>query len=253
MRLAYRTVSFRKLSLYKSLDLIASMGYQGVEICLDYHHLSERAGKGNFGRIITEAEERGLEVSSFSDHGNLLDDENFFRLKKAIGIAPEIGVAVFIVSSAPGKDRGRWHSFVERFDLLLEIAGDSLKIAIEPEPGLIVEGSEDFDRLKRNLNNGRILCMNLDIGHAHCMNEPLDLLLQRYHNEIVHFHIEDIAGRIHKHLVPGEGEIDFPSVLEKLERWYPEKFLAIDLFDTPDPISAAGRAIEVLGPLVDRT
>lgn len=59
---------------------------------------------------------------------------------------------------------------------------------------------------------------------------------------IVHTHIEDIAGRVHKHRVPGEGDIDFAAVFAAFERVGYAGPHVIDLFGLGDEAAATARA-----------
>lgn len=253
MRLAYRTVSFRNMALGEALLQIASIGYDGVEICMEYHQLAQRAGRGELSSILADAEAEGLAVASLSDHRSLLNDRSFRNVLEEVERASEVEVPVFIVSSGPRGEGTGLSELVGRVDALLDASEGETKVALEPEPGLVIEGSEGFAELKSKLRLGDDLYMNLDIGHAYCLSEDLEQLLRRFSREIAHFHIEDISSRVHKHLVPGEGDMDFARALDQVERWHSDKFVAIDLFDVPDPVSAAQRAMDVLGPIAKTT
>ncbi len=252
MKLGYRTVAFRNLDLRSALNEIARIGYDGIELCLECHGLSDPPMKRAVRSAVSSASGEGLEIASFSDHRNLLDDRNAELICRELEAAVELGAGIFIVSSAPAGSPGGLHALAGACDSLLEIAGSDVKVAIEPEPRLLVEGSKDFERLRDKLAYGRSLCMNLDIGHAVCVGESMEALLPRYAKEIVHYHVEDIAGRIHRHLVPGEGEIDLAATLSHIARHHRDGYLTVDLFDAPDPPLAASRALQYLEPLLGR-
>jgi sugar phosphate isomerase/epimerase len=59
-------------------------------------------------------------------------------------------------------------------------------------------------------------------------------------------HLEDIAGsRVHHHLIPGEGAIDFASVLKALQEIQYNGWVTIELYPyTEDPDYAAKTARE---------
>jgi sugar phosphate isomerase/epimerase len=59
--------------------------------------------------------------------------------------------------------------------------------------------------------------------------------------------VEDIAGGVHKHLLPGEGKMNLPAIFDALADVGYEGFLTIDLFDLGDePGKQAARALEAL-------
>jgi sugar phosphate isomerase/epimerase len=54
-----------------------------------------------------------------------------------------------------------------------------------------------------------------------------------------HYHLEDIAAtRVHHHLVPGEGAIDFAATLKAIQATGYNSWITIELYpyvDDPDP------------------
>jgi len=61
-----------------------------------------------------------------------------------------------------------------------------------------------------------------------------------------HYHVEDIAAtRVHHHLVPGEGAIDFAAVLKAIATHTPDLWVTVELYpcrDRPDDAARAARA-----------
>jgi sugar phosphate isomerase/epimerase len=61
-----------------------------------------------------------------------------------------------------------------------------------------------------------------------------------------HYHVEDIAAtRVHHHLVPGEGAIDFAAVLRAIAACSPDAWVTVELYpyrDRPDEAARAARA-----------
>ena len=61
-----------------------------------------------------------------------------------------------------------------------------------------------------------------------------------------HYHVEDIAAtRVHHHLVPGEGAIDFAGVLAAIAAHTPDLWVTVELYpyrDRPDEAARAARA-----------
>jgi sugar phosphate isomerase/epimerase len=88
--------------------------------------------------------------------------------------------------------------------------------------------------------------LNFDIGHAYCVGDEPAPTLKRLAKYIRHFHLEDIAAtRVHHHLVPGEGAIDFAATLQAICDIGYTGWITIELYpyvDDPDP--AARTALE---------
>ena len=61
------------------------------------------------------------------------------------------------------------------------------------------------------------LRLTLDVGHLQCQGEtPIAEVIRRWAPRLVNVHIEDMRRGVHEHLMFGEGEIDFPPVLQAL-------------------------------------
>jgi sugar phosphate isomerase/epimerase len=84
------------------------------------------------------------------------------------------------------------------------------------------------------------------------MSEDIPAAIRKLAPHIRHFHLEDIAAsRVHHHLIPGEGAVDFKATLEAIREIGYDGWLTVELYpNIADPDQAARRAIEVLRPLV---
>ena len=124
-------------------------------------------------------------------------------------------------------------------------------LLIEPEPGLLVETTEQYLEVAGRLNSPAI-GLNFDVGHAYCVAEDLPASIARLAGHTRHYHFEDIAAtRVHKHLVPGTGAIDFAAVVAAIRQTGYDGWLTVELYPNVDDPDAAGRgAIEFLGPLL---
>ncbi len=65
------------------------------------------------------------------------------------------------------------------------------------------------------------LAICIDIGHANLSTDagrhPVTNYLERYAGQLSHLHLHDNHGESDDHLIPGEGNVDWPSVFEVLE------------------------------------
>ncbi len=122
---------------------------------------------------------------------------------------------------------------------------------IEPEPGLLLETTDQYLEVAERLNAPSI-GLNFDVGHAYCVSEDLTRSIARLAPQIRHYHLEDIAAtRVHHHLVPGTGAIDFALVVAAIRQTGYNGWLTVELYlFQDDPDAAARQALEVLQPLV---
>ncbi|MFI6638127.1 sugar phosphate isomerase/epimerase family protein [Streptomyces sp. NPDC050504] len=95
----------------------------------------------------------------------------------------------------------------------------SVPLAVEPEPGHLLATLDDFHHLRALLGNPdpHLLGLTLDIGHCQCL-EPLPPAdcVRAAAPWLRHVQVEDMRRGVHEHLPFGDGEIDFPPVLDAL-------------------------------------
>jgi sugar phosphate isomerase/epimerase len=95
--------------------------------------------------------------------------------------------------------------------------------------------------------------LNFDIGHMYCVKDEPAPTVHRLQKWIRHVHLEDIAAtRVHHHLIPGEGAIDFKAVLKALDDIGYRGWVTIELYpyiDDPDVAArtARERIVKIIG------
>ena len=237
LAIGYNTNGFAHHRLEEAIDLLADLGYDGVGLTLDVHHLDparatdadvdalgERLRRANL-RVVVETGGRYLLDRRRKHWPNLVSSEGRDRrvelLRQSVRIARRLGAGVVSLwSGTPddGVERARaWEWLVEGRGEGCRFAGEEgMQIGVEPEPGMLVERLSEFEELRRSIDSAA-LRLTLDLGHVACVeSEPIPEVVRRHAPELANVHVEDIAGRRHEHLPFGEGEIDFPPVLEAL-------------------------------------
>src|SRR5439155_10238955 len=117
-----------------------------------------------------------------------------------------------------------------------------LVLAIEPEPGLFIESSAEYLEFKtRFFKDEPNVRMNCDIGHLFCVGEDPADVVRGLSEHVAHVHMEDIGkNRVHQHLTPGKGVIDFPGVFKALDDIDYTGWVTVELY--PYETTAAGVA-----------
>jgi sugar phosphate isomerase/epimerase len=115
-------------------------------------------------------------------------------------------------------------------------------LAIEPEPGLLIESSREYlDFRNRFFRDDPFIRMNCDIGHLYCVGEDPAESIRTLGDQVAHVHLEDIGkNRVHQHLTPGKGAIDFRSVFAALRDIRYTGWVTVELY--PYETTAAGVA-----------
>ncbi|MEV7480778.1 sugar phosphate isomerase/epimerase family protein [Streptomyces halstedii] len=111
-----------------------------------------------------------------------------------------------------------WHRLTEALGPVLDAATRAgIPLAIEPEPGHLLATLADFHHLRTLLGDPDALGLTLDIGHCQCLEPaPPTTCVEEAAPWLRHVQIEDMRRGVHEHLPFGDGEIDFPPVLDAL-------------------------------------
>jgi protein FrlC len=256
MRLAYSTNGFTEVDLPTAIRRIAEHGYTGVELLADRPHWHPAMDYRDRQEVLHALRRTGLAVSnvnantamglwpewmpetifepSLSNRDPAVRQRRIEYTEAALDFAAAMGATCLSVSSGrteaavPPSEGRSW--FADSLDDLCERAQDrGLLIGIEYEPGLLIETAAEVRRLIDEVNHPA-LGANLDIGHAVCAGEnPLESI-ELLAGRIWNVHIEDIRGRKHFHLIPGEGDIDFAAVARALRAVDYPGFVTVELY-----------------------
>lgn len=122
-----------------------------------------------------------------------------------------------------------------------------MRLLIEPEPELLIERFDQYLEFVDRLDS-RMVGLNFDVGHAYCVGEDPQDWIAKMSGHTVHYHFEDIAAtRVHQHLVPGRGAIDFDATLAAIRQTGYDGWLTVELYPyLDDPDAAAQEAKEYL-------
>src|SRR5207245_5939185 len=79
--------------------------------------------------------------------------------------------------------------------------------------------------------NSEYVRLNFDIGHFFCVGEDPAQLVYELLDYTEHFHLADIAdSRVHEHLIPGQGAIDFAAVFSAMNEIGYDGFVTVELY-----------------------
>ncbi|MGW0781899.1 sugar phosphate isomerase/epimerase family protein [Streptomyces sp. NPDC002913] len=242
LRLGYGTNGLTDLRLDDALGLLADLGYDGVGLTLDHMHLDPLAPDlasrtrqvarrlAGLGLGVTVETGARYVLDPRRKHGpSLLDPDPEGRaartglLVRAVEVAADLGAhAVHCFSGITPPDTTpdtAWQRLTDALAPVLDAAARAgVPLAIEPEPGHLLGDLAGFHRLRTLLGDPEPLGLTLDIGHCQCLEPapPADCVKEAA-PWLRHVQIEDMRRGVHEHLPFGDGEIDFPPVLEALD------------------------------------
>ncbi|MBV8313699.1 MAG: sugar phosphate isomerase/epimerase [Singulisphaera sp.] len=281
MRLAFSTNAYLRVPFDEAADRIAAIGYEGLELLADVPHAWPVGLLEGAKRSILEAMRRNrlafsnlnsFMMNAINDYRQpfwypsfIEPDPHYRRVRidhtrRALSLCDELGAPH--ITTEPGGPLAPGHDRQEAIDLFVEVlkplaehAHDlGVLLLIEPEPGLLLETTDQYLEVAERLNAPSI-GLNFDVGHAFCAGEDMPRAIAKLAPQIRHYHFEDIAAtRVHHHLVPGTGAIDFAEVIAAIRRSGYDGWLTVELYPyLDDPDAAARGALEVLKPLLGPT
>lgn len=242
MQLGYHTGGLTQHEIFSGLNLLADIGYQSVAISIDFGWLSpsDHDVHESVQRVRAELKARKM-TSVVEATANYLLDANrpnwptlmetdpglvearMRYLKYCVDVASELGSVCMSLRSGPKPEGVTFDDAMNRlveglFEVLQYAAEQDVQLAVEPEPGMLIDTLGRYERLLHLLDSPR-LGLTMDVGHVFFSNElPFDSQVEKWIEKMVNVHIEDIHGRQHRHLPPGAGSINFELIMESLVR-----------------------------------
>ncbi len=274
MQLAFSSNAYLRHSIEETIARIAAIGYTGIELLADVPHawpaglLPERVEA-----ISRSLDDHGLTISNINAfmmnavadprqpywHPSWIEPDPHYRAirrehtKRSLQLASDLGAPhITTEPGGPLADGQSWDEaaavFYEELMPCFETA-ESLGVGllIEPEPDLLIERFDEYLRFVERIDSPRV-GLNFDIGHAYCVSEDPQDWVPRMAEHTVHYHLEDIAAtRVHEHLVPGQGAIDFGATLRAIAETGYDGWLTVELYPYAEaPDAAATEAREFL-------
>jgi len=268
MKLAFSSNAYLRFSIEETIRRIAGLGYAGLELLADVPHawpaglLDERkqAIRDSLARHgLAIANVNAFMMNTVGDprqpywHPSWIEPDPHYRAirrehtKRALVLAAELGAPS--IQTEPGGPLPRGQSwteaagvFYDEFMPCVEVAErHRVLLLIEPEPGLLIERFEQYLEFADRVGSPW-LGLNFDVGHAYCVGQDPQDWIARMAPHTKHYHVEDIApSRVHRHLVPGRGAIDFEATLRAIARSGYDGWITVELYPYVENPDEAGR------------
>jgi sugar phosphate isomerase/epimerase len=279
MKLAFSTNAYLNHSFADAAARIAKLGYAGLELMADVPHAWPAFLLPESKKAIRDAMAANRlafsNVNAFMMHAvndprqkywhpSWIEPDPHYRqiridhTKRALTLAKELG-APCITTEPGGPLEGRpWGEclklFIEMLKPVVEHAEkEGVLLLVEPEPDLLIETADQYLEFASKIQSPKI-GLNFDIGHFYCVKDEPAPTVYELKEHIRHVHLEDIAAtRVHHHLVPGEGVIDFVATFRALSDVGYNGWVTVELYTCHEnPDAAAQVARERVVPLANR-
>lgn len=274
MQLAFSSNAYLRFSLEETVRRIADIGYHGIELLADVPHawpaglLPERVTA--IRRLVEDA---GLAISNINAfmmnavadprqpywHPSWIEPDPHYRAirrehtKRALQLCHDLGAPH--ITTEPGGPLPRGLSREQAYGVFYDELMPCVEVAerlgvgllIEPEPDLLIERFDEYLEFIDRIDSRRV-GLNFDVGHAYCVGEDPQDWVEAMAAYTVHYHFEDIAPtRVHQHMIPGHGAIDFAATLRAIEQTGYSGWLTVELYPYGvSPDNAAREAREFL-------
>lgn len=281
MKLAFSTNAYTRHSLTDALRGVKAAGFEGVEILADVPHAYPGGVDDAFAASVRRTlDETGLAVSNINCNctfGYWKDapPEPYFEpslispnpkhrgdrtalILKTLDFAKGVGAANVSITSGrclggmPPDKAAR--QFAESIGPILDRA-DALgvNVGIECEPGLYLEYISELREWIDRLGHPRFGA-NLDIGHSVVIGEEIPVVVELLRGRIWNLHVEDLPGRKHYHMIPGEGTgVNWAALRDALRDIRYDRFLTVELYThTERPQEAAEKSFQFLSRFFGR-
>ncbi|MDD7916428.1 sugar phosphate isomerase/epimerase family protein [Actinomycetospora callitridis] len=269
LRWAYNTNGLSSHRLDDALALLADHGYAGVALTLDVAHhdpfapdlarrtaaLADRLGELGLGSVV-ETGARFLLDPRRKHHPTLVSADAADRarrvdfLRLCVDVAADLGSeAVSFWAGVLGADLDRdeaWTWLVEGVTAVAEHArARGVTIAVEPEPGMLVDDCDDWMRLALDVPE---VSMALDTGHCIVSGRwSPEGAVREFAPLLGAVAVEDMPRGVHDHRAPGEGDMDLPAVVGALREVGHRGLVSLELSrDSHRADQLVPRAIETL-------
>ncbi|TPW09874.1 MAG: sugar phosphate isomerase/epimerase [Halothiobacillaceae bacterium] len=278
MKLAYSTNAFTRTDLKSALRTIAELGFNAAEILCDRPHWFPGETTSQEAKEIRNLlEELNLQVSNLNintanGYYAPLPVENVFEPSltnrdpqlrqwrerytiEGLKLAQQLHAPCISVTSGrptPGTlPEEALDYFVASLKRICSVATDlGVNVGIEYEPGLLVENAVESLAIIERVDSP-VLGVNFDIGHSRICGEEIATTVQQLAGRIWNVHVEDIKGRKHFHLIPGEGDLPFAAYFSALRAIDYTGHLTVELYSYPmQPRAAGERAFAYLSTLL---
>ena len=273
MKIALFTAGFSRYPIERAFEAAAKNGYDGIEIGgFRPHAYASDLAKGGANKIRQLSVDYGLPIVSYAPENNgspyslvfedpSMNEESLEYFKLTLDMAKEIGSEYCMLAcNHPGYGRDKEEvkkRFVENMRILSEHAekiGQTIILEpVTPYEGTIITTSDDVRWALDQVNSPRFKCM-LDLACPLTCGEPICAYFEKMGTDVKHIHFIDAERTSEDHLIPGDGEMDFPRIVNYLKEIEYDGYLSLELFSryANEPDFSAERGYQAIRSLLDR-
>jgi sugar phosphate isomerase/epimerase len=242
MRLGFFTNAYRHYPLAYALRTLSDYGYQGIELWAKGEHITPFDSKDRWQQIKEDIAAHGLEVFAVSAHLDFVAPradkrkEQIERFIRVLDMAEFFGVAQVHTASGGLYQDMSFEQQAEYFVQAMQVIGPeaeskNIRIGLEPEPEKWLSTPGQVVRLIEEELTPGVFGVVVDLAHADGVGENPVGYINRVAPYLLHIHLDDVHQGMypHRHLIPGEGCIDYREVFSRLRELGYGGWLSVEL------------------------
>ena len=272
MKLAYGNYGMPDIHYEPMIQLVADIGYDGVEICVRDEYSTAPANLTSFDRrqMRRLAQDHGLDLTwlmagSFGIVETVAAQhrENLDALRRVFELGHELELEPPIVVSTDGGRVADWDSL--RSALVDQLADwvmvaeefDGI-VAVEPHAGALLNTPDRTLWLLEQIPHPR-LKINFDYSHFEVIDVPMEEAISLLIEHASGIHVKDVRGRgpEFRYILPGEGDVNYAEYLKLVATAGYDGFITTEISahvfraDGYDPVAAAKYCYKTLADAFD--
>lgn len=256
MKLGFFTNAYRNFPFDYALKSITRNGYTGIELWAKGDHITPFDPESKWRQTKDNIAAHNLDVYAISAHLDFVAPDKEKRAHEIKKFLRVLRMAKFFdvpqVHTASGglyqniSFEEQEKNFLEAMEIIGSSARDlGLKLGLEPEPEKWLSTPEQcIDLIENKLTPG-VFGVVIDTGHAFGVKEELIDYFRKLLPYLVQIHFDDVK-RVdfpHRHLIPGDGDINYEEFFAELRKIGFDGWLSMELNrHNENPDLAAQRA-----------
>ena len=264
MRLAFYTYSYTDrldMPIEPALEKIAATGYDGIDISGTHGPSADpRSVTPELRQRTREIAARlGLTIEAIITHANLADSlftEAPLDLKGSVDLAVEVGAPVVVFHMGGPKDDEAQRA--EAWRRVVDYLKETLDYAVPCDVKLAVDGvwhdwltntPESFLQMHDEVGSPSF-GINFDPCYLQLLGLDSVAVAQQWQERIAHAHLKDHVGAYpeYEHKIPGQGDVDYPRVVQGLKEIGFAEAISIETFTNMDFDEACEVGYAALAP-----
>jgi len=261
-KIGFFSNAFKHFSLEYCADALGSFGYKGIELWCKGQHVTPYDTQGRIEYVSSLLSSKMLDIIALSAHLDYITEneemrkENIEKFKKVIELAAKFNVKKVITASGYLHGKKPSKKMEKRFLDAMKVIGEKAEeekiiVCLEAEPEKFLKTPAQVVKYIEELGENRFKAV-CDLAHAIALNKTPREFMGELGELLHHVHLDDAKynRKPHRHLIPGEGDVDYEDVFDYLKENKYKEWISVELNrSTEYPREAAEKAMKFLREL----